>query len=71
MAMHQFDRDIAFKPGEPFSFSGQISDNWSVNGVPDGGYLMAILANAMMVFCASKKVTCVLASGRSEKSRVK
>ena len=46
--MHQFDRDILFKAGEPFSFSGQIADNWSVNGVPDGGYLMAILAKAMM-----------------------
>ena len=46
--MHQFDRDILFKADEPFSFSGQIAENWSVNGVPDGGYLMAILAKAMM-----------------------
>ena len=48
MTMHPFDRDILFKAGEPFSFAGQITENWSVNGVPDGGYLMAILAKAMM-----------------------
>jgi len=48
MEMHQFDQDILFKPGESFSFSGHITDNWSINGVPDGGYLMAILAKAMM-----------------------
>jgi acyl-CoA thioesterase len=48
MKMHRFDQDISFKHGEPFSFSGHIADSWSINGVPDGGYLMAILAKAMM-----------------------
>ena len=46
--MHLFDHDILFKPGGPLSFSGHITNNWSVNGIPDGGYLMAILAKAMM-----------------------
>ena len=46
--MHLFDQDILFEPGKDLSFSGQITDNWSVNGIPDGGYLMAILAKAMM-----------------------
>jgi acyl-CoA thioesterase len=46
--MHQFDQDISIKAGEPFSFSAHITENWSINGVPDGGYLMAILTNAMM-----------------------
>ena len=49
--MHQFDRDTLLVPDEAFSFCGQISDNWSINGVPDGGYLMAMLANAMMHYC--------------------
>lgn len=62
MAMHQFDRDIAFKPGESFSFSGQIADNWSVNGVPDGGYLMAILANAMMQHSEKKSTPIITAN---------
>jgi len=46
--MHQFDSDILFEPREPFSFSGQITENWSINGIPNGGYLMAILAKAML-----------------------
>jgi len=46
--MHQFDQDIVFMPEEPPSFSGFISGNWSISGVPNGGYLMAVLANAMM-----------------------
>jgi len=46
--MHQFDQDTLLSQDESFSFSGQITENWSINGVPDGGYLMAILAKAMM-----------------------
>ena len=46
--MHPFDQDILFEPGELFSFSGQITENWSINGIPDGGYLMAILAKVML-----------------------
>jgi len=46
--MHQFDEDTLLAPDEPFSFSGHITENWSINGVPDGGYLMAILAKAMI-----------------------
>ena len=46
--MHQFDQDTLLSMDEPFSFSGRITENWSINGVPDGGYLMALLAKAMM-----------------------
>jgi len=46
--MHQFDQDTLFMPDEPASFAGRISGNWSISGVPNGGYLMAVLANAMM-----------------------
>ena len=45
--MHQFDEDIALTPQEHLFFTGAITDNWSINGNPNGGYLMAILANAM------------------------
>ena len=46
--MHQFDQDTLLTADEPFSFSGHITENWSINDVPDGGYLMAIIAKAMM-----------------------
>ena len=47
--MHLFDQDTSFEPTEPLSFAGQITENWSINGIPNGGYLMAILTKAMMV----------------------
>ena len=46
--MHQFDQDILFGPAKPDSYSGYITENWSISGVPNGGYLMAITANAML-----------------------
>jgi hypothetical protein len=48
MEMHQFDQDTSLIPGEPSTFSGHITKHWSINGIPNGGYLMAILAKAMM-----------------------
>ena len=50
--MFLFDRDTDFKRLEPDAetqlFTGEISNNWGVNDVPNGGYLMAVVANAMM-----------------------
>ena len=46
--MHRFDQDVMVLSDERFSFSGNVTDNWSINAIPNGGYLMAILANAMM-----------------------
>jgi acyl-CoA thioesterase len=60
--MHQFDQDILFEPDEPFSFTGTISANWSVNGVPDGGYLMAILAKAMLHHSAMNSTPVITAN---------
>lgn len=44
---HQFDHDIALSARKELAYQTEISSRWSINGVPDGGYLMAILANAM------------------------
>ena len=41
--MHRFDRDILLKSETPRAYTAHIADNWSINGVPNGGYLMAIL----------------------------
>ena len=60
--MHQFDKDILFEPCEPFSFSGHITENWSINGVPNGGYLMAILAKAMLQHSEMKSTPIITAN---------
>ena len=46
--MHIFDRDIAFVSSGPLLLTGRISDNWSINETPNGGYLLALVAHAMM-----------------------
>lgn len=46
--MHRFDDDIAVTPGDDGRYTGVISSNWSINEVPNGGYLMALMANAML-----------------------
>lgn len=45
--MHLFDRDIQLREAGDCRFTAVVSDNWSVNGTPNGGYLMAMLASAM------------------------
>ncbi len=46
--MHTFDQDVSLKRKDAISYSGHVTENWSINGIPNGGYLMAILSNAMM-----------------------
>lgn len=66
--MHQFDQDTLFTPDERLTFSGHITKNWSINGVPNGGYLMAILAKAMLQESDFKSTPIITANflGRSE-----
>ena len=45
-----------------FPFTGVVSDNWSVNGNPDGGYLMAMIANAMIQKSDKKNTPMVTAN---------
>ncbi len=46
--MHIFDKDVSLTGKAPFQYAGKVSDNWSINGNPDGGYVMAVMANAML-----------------------
>jgi hypothetical protein len=46
--MHIFDRDTSLRETAPSFYTGAISENWLINRNPNGGYLMVILARAMM-----------------------
>lgn len=46
--MHQFDQDILLLPGGDNRYKTTVAGNWSINGNPDGGYLMALLAQAAL-----------------------
>jgi hypothetical protein len=46
--MHLFDQDIRIIPVDDKSYKTTVAGNWSINGTPDGGYLMALLARAAM-----------------------
>jgi len=46
--MNLFDKDIALADLGHGRYAGVVSGNWLVNGNPNGGYLMAMMANAML-----------------------
>ena len=45
--MHPFDEDLVLESENPGVFTTTVSSNWSINGNPNGGYLLALAANAM------------------------
>lgn len=46
--MHPFDRDITSTPLEGSTdLRTEVSGDWSINNLPNGGFQMALLANAM------------------------
>lgn len=46
--MHIFDQDIALVETGNNAFKATISKNWLINTIPNGGYLIALLSNAML-----------------------
>ena len=60
--MHIFDRDVSLIEKGPLHFDGKVSDNWSINGNPDGGYLMALMANAMLQHTTMRSTPIITAS---------
>lgn len=57
--MHVFDTDLSLQEKEPGVLGATVSDNWSINGVPNGGYLMAMISSAF-TFYSDKKSTPIL-----------
>ena len=57
--MHQFDQDILLSPGGDNRYKTTVAGNWSINGNPDGGYLMALLAQAALG-CSEKRALSIL-----------
>jgi hypothetical protein len=57
--MNFFDQDIALTQLDNSRFAGTISDNWSVNGNPNGGFLLAMIGSAMLQL-SDKKATPIL-----------
>ena len=57
-----FDEDVALEEIDTGIFEGAVSANWSVNGNPNGGYLMAILAGAMTAHSDKKSLPIVTAN---------
>jgi len=60
--MHLFDQDVSLTEAEPLRYKGFVQDNWSVNGIPNGGYLMAIVANAMALASDKRSTPIVTAN---------
>ncbi|ACL03557.1 conserved hypothetical protein [Desulfatibacillum aliphaticivorans] len=60
--MSSFDKDIAVTPKGDSLFAGNVSDNWSIAGIPNGGYLMALLTNAMLQESKNENILVVTAT---------
>lgn len=45
--MTRFDRDIAVRPTGPTSFEGRVDEGWWIQRGPNGGYLAAMLLQAL------------------------
>jgi hypothetical protein len=60
--MHLFDKDMQFEKCGQFRCMGTVSDKWSINGIPNGGYLMALTSNAMQIHSNKKSTPIVTAN---------
>jgi hypothetical protein len=67
--VHAFDRDIVLIKETPTLFRATITPNWSIKGVPNGEYLMALVANSMMQ-TATKRGTPILTANFVSRSEV-
>jgi len=64
--MKKFNEDVLVVEKYPKTFEGTVTGNWSVNGKPNGGYLMAILAGAILKH-SDKKFTPIMTANYIER----
>ncbi|MBU1196698.1 MAG: thioesterase family protein [Proteobacteria bacterium] len=57
--LHLFDTDIDIIQTKPHEFELDLSDRWSINNTPNGGYMMAMIGKAMLAF-SDKKATPII-----------
>lgn len=60
--MHPFDQDTLLTPLSARNFQVDVTGNWSINGNPNGGYLMALMARAMKTVSSKPSLTICTAS---------
>jgi acyl-CoA thioesterase len=60
--MHLFDHDISLVQLDRFLFKGVVSQAWCINNTPHGGYLMALVANAMLQVSGKKSTPIITAN---------
>ena len=65
--MHLLDKDINGRRADASGYHVPVSANWSINEIPNGGYLMALLANTMLQESSKKRIAILTAAfiGRS------
>jgi len=68
--MHAFDRDTGFVKEEEGVYNVMVSDRWSINHIPNGGYSMALLTRAMSGGDKSL-VTCISTANYMERCDTK
>jgi acyl-CoA thioesterase len=60
--MHIFDRDTDFQGLTDHVLKGELTDEWSINGNPNGGYLLAVLLSSMLKHTDKKHPSIVSAN---------
>ena len=61
--LHPFDRAIYLSPLDAVRFEGELSPDWCIHSTPHGGYLMALIANAMQRVSRKTSTPIITATG--------